>query len=110
MTDLVAIVVVHPARGVLSPRAAITADTIGEFLPDVGEFERVMDWFDAAGFVVDSPGPISFSIEGDRERFESWFGDIDNGPFDLDALPDDIRQCLAAVEFMDAPDFGPGNP
>lgn len=110
MSDLVAIVVLHPPGEELSPGAVITADTIADFIPAAGDFERAMDWFGAAGFVVDSPGPISFSIGGDRDRFETWFGDIDSGSFDLHLLPEEIRRCLAAVEFMDAPDFGPGNP
>ncbi len=110
MSHLVAIVVLHPAGRSLSPHEAITSETIASFLPPAGDLDETADWFRSAGFAVDAPGPISFSISAEPAVFESVFGDAAGPIFDLDVLPSSIRERLAAVEVPEPPDFGPGNP
>jgi hypothetical protein len=110
MSELVAIVVLHPAGRALSGDEPITADTIEHFLPPAGALEEAIDWFASAGFVVEPSGPISFSISAEPALYESLFGDAAGPDFDIDALPPRVRRLLAAVEIPEPPDFGPGNP
>jgi len=110
MTEVVAIVVLHPPDRALSGDDTITAQTLQHFVPRPGDLDKVINWFRSAGFVVDAPGPISFSISAEPTVFESLFGDAEGPSFDLDGLPPSIRRLLAAVELADLPDFGPGNP
>ncbi len=110
MTHLVAIVVLHPAGRALSTHEVITSETIASVLPPAGDLDETADWFRSAGFVVEAPGPISFSISADPDVFESVFGDTEGPIFDIDVLPSSIRRRLAAVEVPEPPDFGPGNP
>ena len=109
MTIVSAIVVLNPPGGRLRGDEIITAEDHERFLPAPEEVAAVMDWFSAAGFAPEAPGPNSFSISADGELFDAWFGSPD-GPFDTSALPEPIASAVAAVEVPGPPDFGPGAP
>ncbi len=109
MSRLVALVVLHPANGSLRGDVPITSADLEGFLPAAADVATVVDWFTAAGFEVEAPGAICFSIGADTSVYERWFGTTD-GPFDIEELPPRIRRLVAAVEVESAPDFGPGNP
>jgi hypothetical protein len=109
MSMLSALVVLHPAEGKLRGDEQITSENYQRHLPAPEDLDAAMAWFRGAGFVVEAPGPTSFSIGADPARFRQVF-DSDGGPFDVARLPASLRGKIAAVEVPGPPDFGPGNP
>lgn len=124
MTDetLSAQVVMRAASGERVPGNAVTAETIGSYVPDPVAVGVVRDYLARAGFAVSDVIGISFSISAPRSTFELFFGrplrvqeregitTVDTGQgleLPLDAMPAEVRRHVDAVTFTPPPDFGP---
>jgi hypothetical protein len=86
-----------------------TAASATAFAPDPATVASVQSYFQSLGFDVHPAVGVSFAIEGDPSVFESAFGSA-AGAFDLDRLPEDVREAVGAVTVTEPPDFGPTNP
>jgi hypothetical protein len=115
-----AIVVMRPRSGPLTGYEAITAETVGAYVPEPGDVQRIVNFFTAAGFGVGPMVGLSFSITAPRSRFAAIFGVAQGGAdwtggagvstgleLPLAALPPDVRDLLESVAFTPPPDFGP---
>jgi hypothetical protein len=118
-------VVLQPARGKAADgSAAITAETINEFLPAESTVAQVTAALRAAGFRIGPVVGTSFAISAPGATFEQVFkarlrGDGHGGmlavapdgsgsyELPLNGLPDAIRRQIVAITFTAPPDFGP---
>jgi hypothetical protein len=109
-----ALVVLRPAGGgeMTEP---ITTSNLRASVPDPEVAERVRSAFAEQGLTV---GPLvgnSFSVEGDRERFQTLFPDLpekegSGAELDPSRLPQEARDHVQAVVTEAPPEFGPWNP
>jgi hypothetical protein len=119
---LSALVVMRSAEGTRVPGEAVTAETIGRYLPEPAMVSGVMRFLGQAGFQVSEAVGISFSISAPRSHFESFFGtplhvanergiktvSTEQGlELPLASLPEEIRGYVDAITFTPPPDFGP---
>ena len=117
-------VVLRPrGGGSLTGYEAITAETVGAYLPDVADAQTAAAWFAGAGFQVHELVGLGFAIVGGRSTFERAFGArLEVGgdearrmargaegslALPLDRLPPEVARVVQAVEFTPPPDFGP---
>ena len=107
-------VILRPATGRLKQKGAVVAANLEAILPAPEAANRVLGFFQQAGFEC---GPLvanSFSITGPRSLLRKHFtaGDISQhetagGELALGGLPAGIRDLVEAIAFTAPPDFGP---
>lgn len=119
-------VVLRSASGKSPHGQAITAATIGEYLPSPQAAGKVPPALAALGFAIGALVGNSFSISAPATTFEHVFktklrdraeGGIEavrsggHGSVEMvaSALPHDIAQHIEAITFTPPPDFGPQN-
>jgi hypothetical protein len=85
--------------------------------PSKPDIQRAQDYFAEAGFEVEPPVAISFSIAGPSSLFARVFPGFDPArvgeseqELSLDALPREVRGVVGTVVVEAPPEYGPGNP
>jgi hypothetical protein len=120
---LSALVVLRSGGGrEVSGQDRITAETVAGFQPDAAALAEARRYFQAAGFDLDAPVGISFSISGPRTLFEQTFGErlavepeagvvrsarTAGGGLELPLrrLPDGVARAVQAVTFTPPPEL-----
>lgn len=118
-----ALVVVRSPSGRLKGHEQITAKTVREYLPAQATVSHLRAFFERAGFSVEAPGGLGFSIVGPNALFERVFGTklveekqgavrslrTEHGELELPIarLPKKVASEIEAVTFTAPPDFGP---
>ena len=107
-------------------RAAITSETVEEYLPSPETVRQARAAFAAQGFQVGGVVGNSFSITAPVVTFERLFkmtlrsragggveavnpGSVGSYGLPRSVLPEDLAQHVEAVTFTPPPDFGPGS-
>lgn len=113
------VVLVSPQPGISGP---ITSENVRERLPVPDQVARAQSGFARLGFSVGRAAGVGFPITAPKNVFEQVFrvrivaepngvARLADAPQEFDlpvaALPDDLRQVVAAVGFQRPLDFGP---
>lgn len=120
-TIISAQVILRPASGRSAREGVITAETLGEYLPDPETAGRIRDFFQERGFEAGQIVGNSFSITASAETFEKVFATTigsdhrggatwkDSQEYELPVAPlgSDIASAVETITFTPPPDFGP---
>jgi hypothetical protein len=113
------VVLVSPQPSISGP---VTSENVHERLPLPDQVARAQSGFARLGFSVGRAAGVGFSITAPKSVFEQVFrkrivaepnglARVADAPQEFDlplaALPDDLRQVVAAVGFQRPLDFGP---
>jgi UDP-N-acetylglucosamine enolpyruvyl transferase len=94
-------VVLQPLSGtsVVDAEEAITAADVGEHLPGRKELADTARRLAEMGFDIESAGPVTITISGDRELFDRTFGDGEP------KVPEGLGDVVAAVTYPQKPEL-----